>query len=82
MTVDHRVAWDDAQVARLLPGSAALRPRVQVLDSEFLDGAERERVRVRLQAWLDAQVAPIWRRCSPLRPWRAPTPRCAVHSTA
>jgi ATP-dependent RNA helicase SUPV3L1/SUV3 len=33
-----------------------LRPRIQVLDSEFLDGAERERVRVRLQSWLDGQI--------------------------
>ena len=43
-------------VARLVRGSMPLRPRVEVLDSEFLDGAQRERVRVRLQAWLDGQI--------------------------
>ncbi len=51
-------------------GVMPLRPRVQVLDSEFLDGAERERVRVRLQSWLDRpDPALTWRRCSPPRPW-------------
>jgi ATP-dependent RNA helicase SUPV3L1/SUV3 len=56
LTDDHRITWDSAPVARLVRGSVPLRPRLQVLDSEFLDGAERERVRVRLQSWLDAQI--------------------------
>ncbi|HEX3573084.1 MAG TPA: helicase-related protein [Rhodopila sp.] len=56
LTQDHRVTWDSAPVARLIRGSMPLRPRVQVLDSEFLDGAERERVRGRLQSWLDGQI--------------------------
>ena len=29
---------------------------MQVLDSEFLDGADAERVRRRLQSWLDGQI--------------------------
>lgn len=33
-----------------------MRPRVQVLDSEFLDGTTREQVRIRLQAWLDGVI--------------------------
>ena len=52
----RRLHWDGAAVARLRPGVGLLRPMVEVLDSEFLDGAQRERVRGRLQAWLDAQV--------------------------
>ncbi len=56
LTDDHRITWDSAPVARLVRGSVPLRPRVQVLDSEFLDGAERERVRARLQSWLDGQI--------------------------
>jgi ATP-dependent RNA helicase SUPV3L1/SUV3 len=55
-TQDHRLTWDAIPVAKLLPGTAPLRPRVQVLDSEFLDGSERERIRQRLQTWLDAQI--------------------------
>ena len=56
LTDDHRLTWEGAAVARVVAGAVALRPRVQVLDSEFLDGAERERVRVRLQSWLDGQI--------------------------
>jgi ATP-dependent RNA helicase SUPV3L1/SUV3 len=56
LTDDHRITWDSVPVARLVRGSVPLRPRLQVLDSEFLDGAERERVRVRLQSWLDARI--------------------------
>jgi ATP-dependent RNA helicase SUPV3L1/SUV3 len=56
LTADHLVTWDAVPVAKLVRGSVALRPRVQVLDSEFLDGAARERVRVRLQTWVDGQI--------------------------
>jgi ATP-dependent RNA helicase SUPV3L1/SUV3 len=64
LTADHRVTWDGVAVAKLVRGAVPLRPRVQVLDSEFLDGAERERVRFRLQSWLDgvirADLAPLF----------------------
>ncbi|HEY4042959.1 MAG TPA: DNA helicase, partial [Rhodopila sp.] len=56
LTDEHQVTWDTVPVARLLAGTAKLRPRVAVLDSEFLDGAERERIRVRLQIWLDERI--------------------------
>jgi ATP-dependent RNA helicase SUPV3L1/SUV3 len=56
LTADHQVTWGGVPVAKLTRGAMALRPRVQVLDSEFLDGAARERVRVRLQTWLDGQI--------------------------
>ena len=45
-----------APVARLRPGAGLLRPMVEVLDSEFLDGSQRERVRARLQAWLNREI--------------------------
>jgi ATP-dependent RNA helicase SUPV3L1/SUV3 len=48
--------WEGVPVARLRRGSTALRPLVQVLGSEFLDGPARERVRVRLQNFLDARI--------------------------
>lgn len=56
LTPDHRITWDSAPVARLQSGPQVLRPRVHVLDSEFLDGAERERVRARLQQWVDQTI--------------------------
>jgi ATP-dependent RNA helicase SUPV3L1/SUV3 len=64
LTQDHRLTWDGVPIARLAPGATPLRPTVRVLDSEFLDGAERERIRKRLQAWLDrrigADLAPLF----------------------
>jgi ATP-dependent RNA helicase SUPV3L1/SUV3 len=53
---DHALIWDGVPIARLRRGGSALRPRVQVLDSEFLDGAQRERLRVRLQRFVDQRV--------------------------
>ncbi len=52
----HRIVWGGAPVARIVGGATALNPRVQVLDSEFLDGAQRERLRLRLQRFLDEQI--------------------------
>lgn len=54
---DQLVVWDGAAVARVRPGTSPLRPVVDVLDSEFLDGAQRERVRVRAQGMVDAAIA-------------------------
>ena len=50
------MTWEGAPIARLTRGDTVPRPRVQVLDSEFLDGAQRERLRVRLQPYVDAQI--------------------------
>ena len=50
------ITWAGAPVARLRPGADALRPLAEVLDSEFLDGPSRERVRVRVQRFVDARV--------------------------
>ncbi len=52
----NTLTWDGVPIARLKRGISALRPRVQMLDSEFLDGAQRERLRVRLQRFLDDRV--------------------------
>ncbi len=52
----QRLAWEGAAIARLRPGPTALRPQVEVSGSEFLDGAQRERVRQRLQRFVDAEV--------------------------
>jgi ATP-dependent RNA helicase SUPV3L1/SUV3 len=53
---EQRLLWDGAPVARVTRGAGALRPRVHVLDSEFLDGSQRERLRQRLQRFVDEQV--------------------------
>jgi ATP-dependent RNA helicase SUPV3L1/SUV3 len=56
LTPDHLMIWDGVPVAKVMRGAVPLRPRVRVLDSEFLDGAARERIRFRLQVWLDGQI--------------------------
>jgi ATP-dependent RNA helicase SUPV3L1/SUV3 len=53
---DQRVSWEGTPVARVRRGVTALRPMVEALDSEFLDGAQRERVRLRLQLFIDDMV--------------------------
>jgi len=52
-----RIAWRGAEVARLAPGADPLRPIVVVPAGDFLDGAQRERIRARLAAWLAGTVA-------------------------
>jgi ATP-dependent RNA helicase SUPV3L1/SUV3 len=54
-----RIAWDGTPVARLRPGPSVLRPMVEVNDSEFLDGPQRERVRQRLQCFVDDLVRQV-----------------------
>ena len=62
---DGRIAWGGGVVARLRPGTAMLRPAVEVADSEFLDGTQRERVRTRLAAAtaaaIGAELGPVLR---------------------
>ena len=63
-TGDSRLTWDGAPVARLRPGANLVRPQVEVDGSEFLDGSQRERVRVRLRRFVhDAvvrELAPLF----------------------
>ncbi len=61
LTPGHRITWTSpgaapAEIARLRPGSEPGKPQVEVLASEFLDGAQRERVRARLAKWVEGLV--------------------------
>ena len=56
LTDDHRLVWDGVAIARLRVGASNLAPRVEVQESEFLDGAQRERLRIRLQAFLETAI--------------------------
>jgi ATP-dependent RNA helicase SUPV3L1/SUV3 len=53
----HGVIWDGTEVARLRPGRGLMHPVVDVLESEFLDGPQRERVRRRLAGFVAALIA-------------------------
>ena len=52
----QRIAWEGAVVARLKPGASVIRPAVEICHSEFLDGPQREGVRLRLQRFLDQHI--------------------------
>jgi ATP-dependent RNA helicase SUPV3L1/SUV3 len=56
LTPQHRVLWDGAEVARLRPGPEPLKPMVDAVNTEFLDGAQRDRVRNKVALWLEKLV--------------------------
>jgi ATP-dependent RNA helicase SUPV3L1/SUV3 len=53
---NQRIVWEGAEIARLRRGASALRPALDMLHSEFLDGAARERLRIRLTAFINAEI--------------------------
>ena len=53
---DGKLSWRGSVVARLTRGPRALSPAVDVLDSAFLSTADRETIRRRIAAWMDAQL--------------------------
>jgi ATP-dependent RNA helicase SUPV3L1/SUV3 len=65
ISANNRVLWDGVEIARLVPGRSLLRPYLEVLDSEFLDGPQRERIRRRLAdycaALISRELAPLQR---------------------
>lgn len=69
LTPTNRITWtyhpgfntpvglgDAAEIARLRPGPEASKPQIEVLPTEFLDGAQRERIRIRLAAWIESHI--------------------------
>ena len=51
------IAWRGAAIARLVRGDTPLRPQVALVGEDHLSAAQRERVRRRLQSWLDRRLA-------------------------
>ncbi len=50
------IIWEGAEIARLCKGASILRPSAKIRHSEFLDGASRERLRVRLTAFVNSEI--------------------------
>ena len=50
------VTWEGAAIGRLRAGVSAPRPQAEAADSAYLDGAQRERIRVRLQRFVEASI--------------------------
>jgi ATP-dependent RNA helicase SUPV3L1/SUV3 len=57
LSAGQRIIWEGAEIARLRKGATRLRPAVEILPSEFLDGAARERLRLRLAAFVTAEIS-------------------------
>ena len=56
LSPEGQLTWHGAPVAFLAAGSSPLQPRIKTLTSEFLDGAQNERIRKRLATWLDRHL--------------------------
>ena len=58
------LTWRGAEVGRITAGETVLTPNVEVAASDYLDGPGRERLRLRLVAWLNrhlrAQLKPLF----------------------
>ncbi len=50
------LTWRGIPVGKLIKGDAALNPAVEVYSTEFIDSAMREKIRLRLVAWLDRHL--------------------------
>ncbi len=53
------VLWQGAPVGRLVKGGHLLRPGVQPLVGDLVDGPTRERIANRLQAWITATISGV-----------------------
>jgi ATP-dependent RNA helicase SUPV3L1/SUV3 len=58
---DGSVLWHDDKVARLMAGSEPLKPQLDILASDLLDTALRDRVKKRLADWLAGALAESFR---------------------
>jgi len=56
LTDDRQFEWEGVKIARLRKSEIFLKPGVEILHSEFLDGLARERLRGRLAAWLATET--------------------------
>ncbi len=56
LTDDRQIEWEGAKIARLKKSEIFLKPGIEILHSEFLDGLARERLRGRLAAYLAAET--------------------------
>ncbi|MDF2365705.1 helicase-related protein [Sneathiella sp.] len=53
---DGKLIWQETQVASLAKGDTVLKPRVQLLASEQLNGSAQDAVSKRLSDWITAQI--------------------------
>jgi ATP-dependent RNA helicase SUPV3L1/SUV3 len=52
LTEGGRLLWRDAEMAQLIAGDVPLRPLVQLLHDDLLEGGQRQAIEQRLRQWL------------------------------
>jgi ATP-dependent RNA helicase SUPV3L1/SUV3 len=57
LTRQGRIIWRNDEIARLDVGDDALKPQVTLIADDSLQGADRERVLLRVQTWLSDTIA-------------------------
>jgi ATP-dependent RNA helicase SUPV3L1/SUV3 len=61
LAADGDILWRDARVARLAAGETVLAPRAELLAADFLEGAERDAVRRRLERFVEEHIRHVLR---------------------
>ena len=56
---DGRIRWHGDPIARLRAGTQALKPRIDIIADDQLNGADREAVQARLQKFIERHIAKI-----------------------
>jgi ATP-dependent RNA helicase SUPV3L1/SUV3 len=56
LTDERQIIWEGAKIARLKRSETFLKPGIEVIHSEFLDGLARERLRARLAQYLATET--------------------------
>ncbi|MAX96246.1 MAG: hypothetical protein CL559_10425 [Alphaproteobacteria bacterium] len=59
LAADGYIAWRKAPVARLAAGEDALRPKIEILPTELLDGGQRDQIQQRLEKFIRAHIEEI-----------------------
>lgn len=59
LTEHGRFVWNGHTVGKLSAGDTPLRPKIEVIASEQLNGPDRDKVQDRLQSWLNVHIATV-----------------------
>ncbi|MEM6902737.1 MAG: DEAD/DEAH box helicase, partial [Pseudomonadota bacterium] len=59
LAADGYLSWRQAPVAKLVAGEHALKPKVELLPTELLDGGQRDKVQQRLEKFLKTHIEEI-----------------------
>jgi ATP-dependent RNA helicase SUPV3L1/SUV3 len=59
LTANGDIVWQQAEIARLAAGASVLKPRINLLADDQLNGADRDAVQLRLEHFLRRRIAAV-----------------------